>query len=184
MPLSNEDLNLENAIKGPVDNNVSVPANLIEVVSVTRQEETTDDEICAAIREDGVAENILKAVLWGFAEEQCSLKKLRQDRCKDSNGKAVDTSHISVKRGTLLKYMSETLLQRQSLTGAMSDLDLRGPKFREVFKMLLGIISETFDELKIPAEYKEMFFHALKTNLEGWEERAEKVIKAMTPKIL
>jgi len=78
--------------------------------------------------------------------------------------------------------MSETLLQRQALTGYTGEMDLRGPRFREVFKMLLNIVADTFDEIKAPAEYKEMFFHALSKNLEGWEERAEKLIKAMTPK--
>ena len=74
---------------------------------------------------------------------------------------------ISLKRGTLLKYMSETLLQRQALMGSVGEIDLRGPKFREIFKMLLGIVSETFDEIKAPPEYKELFFHALSKNLDG-----------------
>jgi hypothetical protein len=155
-----------------------LPTDLIEI-SILESEEVSDDEICTAVKEDDVPDTILKAVLWGLAEEQSSLKSLRQQ--KQKTGK--DTSFISLKRGTLLKYMSETLLQRQALTGAISDFDLKGPKFREIFKMLLGIISDTFEEIKVPPEYKEMFFHALSKNLEGWEEHAEKKIKAMTPKV-
>jgi len=171
--------NLENmdpsgAVRSPDDD---LPAGLIEV-SVSQPEELADDEICIAIKEDEVPDTVLKAVLWGLAEEQSSLKVLRQKR----QGDGKDTSYISLKRGTLLKYMSETLLQRQALMGASTDLDLRGPKFREIFKMLLGIISDTFEEIKIPEEYKDMFFHALSKNLEGWEVRAEKKIKAMTPR--
>jgi hypothetical protein len=163
------------AVKSPDDD---LPAGLIEV-SVSQPEELADDEICIAIKEDEVPDTVLKAVLWGLAEEQSSLKVLRQNR----QGEGKDTSYISLKRGTLLKYMSETLLQRQALMGASTDLDLRGPKFREIFKMLLGIISDTFEEIKVPEEYKDMFFHALSKNLEGWEIRAEKIIKAMTPKV-
>jgi hypothetical protein len=78
--------------------------------------------------------------------------------------------------------MSETLIQKQALSGNMGNFDLRSPKFREVFKMFLTLISDTFDEVKIPSEYREMFFHALSRNLEGWEERADKIVKAMIPK--
>jgi len=152
------------------------PAILSE--TVTPPIEQPDDQILVTIREDEVPDNVLKAVLWGLAEEQASLKNLRQKREKDGK----DTSNISIKRGTLLKYMSETLIQKQALGGSMGqgELDLRGPKFREVFKMFLQIISDTFDEVKIPVEYREMFFHALSSNLEGWEERAEKTIKKMS----
>lgn len=174
-----DNLDLKNAIKSPADN-IAIPSSLIEVnVSQPEAEELLEDDVCIAIKEDEVPDAILKEVLLGLAEEQSSLRKLREDRSKEDK----DTSFISLKRGTLLKYMSETLLQRQALMGSVGELDLRGPKFREIFKMLLNIIAETFDEIKVPPEYKEMFFHALSRNLDGWEERAEKIIKAMTPKI-
>jgi len=169
-----DNLDLNNALRPPV--NDTVPT-LVEV-SVSPPEELHDDEVCIAIRDDDTPDTVLKAVLLGLAEEQSSLRKLREKRSKDDK----DTSFISLKRGTLLKYMSETLLQRQALMGTVGEIDLRGPRFREIFKMLLNIVSETFDEIKAPPEYKEMFFHALSKNLDGWEERAERIIKAMTPK--
>jgi len=167
-------MDLESAIRGPGEN---FPA--MANVNLPDVEELLTDDITVAIQEDDLPDAVLKAVLTGLAEEQSSLKDLRQKRSREGK----DTSYISLKRGTLLKFMSETLLQRQALAGTTSELDLRGPKFREVFKMFLSIISETFEEIKIPAEYKEMFFHALSRNLEGWEGRAEKIVKAMTPKI-
>lgn len=174
MPDENE---IEGAAVPPKSDDV--PLDLIEI-PIEDPEELSDDEVCIAVREDDVPDNVLKAVLWGLAEEQSSLKNLRQRRSNDG----IDTSFISLKRGTLLKYMSETLLQRQALSGGMGgELDLRGPKFREIFKMLLNIISDTFEEIKVPVEYKEMFFHALSKNLEGWEDRAEKLIKSKTPKV-
>lgn len=171
-----ENLDPSNAVKDP--ETISIPASLVEV-TVTQPVELAEDEICLAIREDEVPDAVLKAVILGLAEEQASLRTLRQKKQKDGK----DSSYVSLKRGTLLKYMSETLLQRQALVGFSGDFDLRGPKFREIFKMLLNIISETFDEVNVPIEYKEVFFHALSRNLEGWEERAEKLIKAMTPKV-
>ena len=170
-----DNLDTNNAIKPPEDDTVPT---LVEV-SVSPPEELHDDDVCIAIRDDDTPDMVLKAVLLGLAEEQSSLRLLREKRSKEDK----DTSFISLKRGTILKYMSETLLQRQALMGTVGEIDLRGPKFREVFKMLLSIISETFDEIKAPHEYKEMFFHALSKNLDGWEERAERIIKAMTPKM-
>lgn len=171
--ISAENGDISNVVKSPEE------GALIDV-SVNPPEEFVDDDVCLSIRDDDTPCKVLKAVLLGLAEEQASLKNLRQK--KQADGK--DTSFISLKRGTLLKYMSETLLQRQSMAGGSDEMDLRGPKFREVFKMFLSVISDTFDQVKIPTEYKQMFYHALSRNLEGWEERAEKIIKAMTPKII
>ena len=155
------------------ENELSVPASLATTGVLT---EVADDDICIAIREDDLPDNILKSVLYGLAEEQSSLKILREK--KQLDGK--DSSFISLKRGQLLKFMSETLIQKQSLAGTTGELDLKSPRFREVFKMFLQVISDTFDEVKIPVEFKEIFFHALSKNLEGWEQRAERLVKAMT----
>jgi len=153
----------------------SLPMVEEESVVVPAQE-VQDDIVILSIKEDEDTDVVLKAVLYGLAEEQLSLRDLRVK--KQNEGK--DTSHISVKRGTLLKYMSETLIQRQALVGSSGgDIDIRGPRFREIFKMFLETISKTFDEVRIPAEYKEMFFPALQKNLEGWEDRAEKIVKAI-----
>jgi len=152
----------------------SIAENLADS-SIINPEEMADDQICVTIREDEVPDNILKAVLWGLAEEQSSLKVLRVKQQREGK----DSSHISIKRGTLLKYMSETLLQRQSLHGSSDEIDFKGPKFREVFKMFLQTISDTFDQVKIPVEYREMFFHALSKNLDGWEKKAEGAVKKL-----
>jgi len=173
------EIDLDEVVRGPQQESAIVPTGVAESMAIMEPQELISDEICTAIKEDEVPDTVLKAVLYGLAEEQASLKTLRVEKTNEKK----DTSYISLKRGTLLKFMSETLIQRQALLGTTSELDLRGPKFREVFKMLLGIISSTFDEVKIPPEYKEMFFHALARNMEGWEDRAEKLIKAMTPRI-
>lgn len=138
-------------------------------------QELNDDIITLTIRDDELPDAVLKAVLLGLAEEQQSLRSIRQKKEKENK----DTSSISIKRGTLLKYMSETLIQRQALVGGSSDLDLKGPKFREIIKMFLGIIADTFDEVKIPIEFRDMFFHALARSLDGWESKAEKILKTV-----
>lgn len=186
MPEQNIEFDFEDVIKTPqnLDSIVrnpeplaSLPANLPDM-TVLSPEEQADDQICIAVRDDEVPDNILKAIVGGFAEEQAYLKNLRKS--KSNEGK--DSAGVSLKRGMLLKYMSETMIQKQALMGVTGDLDLRSPKFREVFKMFLETISETFDEVKIPSEFKEMFFHALSKNLEGWENRAEKTIRMMNAK--
>ena len=42
--------------------------------------------------------------------------------------------------------------------------------------MFFQTINDTFDEVRIPSEFKEMFFQRLTKNLEGWEDRAEKIV--------
>ena len=105
---------------------ITPPEILEETVVVPAQEEEGDIVIQSVDREEP-ADMVLKAVIYGLAEEQSSLRDLR----KKKSGEGKDTSHISVKRGTLLKYMSETLLQKQALVGnSPVELDLRGQKFR------------------------------------------------------
>ena len=132
-----------------------------------------EDIITISIRDDELPDAILKAVLLGLADEQQALRSLRVKKEKENK----DISHLSLKRGTLLKYMSETLIQRQALIGGTGDIDLKSPKFREIIKMFLQIIADTFDEIKVPSEYRDLFFHALSRKMEGWEMKAEKVLK-------
>ena len=166
MPIDSSDI-----VQKPYE---AVPTSL-EDMAVIPAEDVAEDFICGTVEEDEGPDNVLKAVMGGLAEEQASLRVLR----KDIQKKGKDTSHISLKRGTLLKYMSETILQRKSLMGPSEELNLRGIKFREVFKMFLAVISDTFDQVKIPPEYRELFFQKLGTNLEGWEDKAEKVVRAV-----
>lgn len=177
MPESN--LSLDDVVRGPEPLSSLQSADLSDM-AVLPPEETSEDQVCLAVKEDDIPDNVLKAVIFGFAEEQASLRSQRI--MKGREGK--DTSGYSMKRGMLLKYMSETLIQKQALTGITGDLDFRSPKFREVFKMFLETISDTFDQVKIPTEFKEMFFHSLGKNLEGWESRAEKVVKQIVPRVV
>lgn len=148
----------------------------VEDAVLVPAQEVNDDIISISIKDDELPDAVLKAVLLGLAEEQHALKQLRETKTSEQK----DTSHISLKRGTLLKYMSETLIQRQALVGKVEgDIDFKGPKFREIFKMFLQTISDTFDEVSIPAEYKDLFFHALARNLDGWEQKAERIVKAL-----
>jgi hypothetical protein len=167
---------LEDLVRAPVSNQEPLS---MQDLAVMPPQESAEDSIVAAVRDDDVPDTLLKAVVYGFAEEQASLRAYRMKRERQG----VDTSQLSLKRSTILKYMSETVLQKQALAGMTGDLDFRGPKFREVFKMFLETVSDTIDEVKIPAEFKEMFFHALSRNLDGWESKAEKMVKRMTPRI-
>jgi hypothetical protein len=166
------ELNLGDVIEQP--SGPPEPIRYEDTVVVPPQD-LNDDIITLSIRDDELPDAVLKAVLLGLAEEQMALRSLRQKKEKD--GKDID--HISIKRGTLLKYMSETLIQRQALVGGGGEIDLKGPKFREIFKMFLNTISDTFDEVKIPSEYKDLFFQSLARNLDGWEMRAEKIVRTI-----
>jgi len=145
----------------------------MEGAVVVPPQDVNDDVITITIRDDELPDAVLKAVLLGLSEEQQALKNIRITKEKENKFDA----RLSISRGTILKYMSDTLIQRQALVGGSGELDLKGPKFREIIKMFLGTISETFDEVKIPPEFKDLFFHALSRNLDGWEHRAEKILK-------
>jgi hypothetical protein len=131
-------------------------------------EPTDDDLITVSIKDDDLPDAVLKTVLLGLALRDLRLRKEKERK---------DFTNVSFKRGTLLKFMSETLIQRQALVGGTEEIDLKSPKFREVIKMFLQIIADTFDEIKIPPEYRDLFFQTLSSKMEGWELKAEKVLK-------
>lgn len=161
-------------VQTPLKSEVETPVTMEDAIVVPAQE-VEEDMILISIKDDDVPDNVLKAVLYGLAEEQSSLRSLRQTKGQDGK----DTSHISIKRGMLLKYMSETLLQRQALVGTSSEIDVRGPKFREIMKMFFEMINESFDMVNIPSEYRDLFFQAFSEKLEGWENKAEKIMKTV-----
>jgi len=172
--LTVSDLDLNNIIEQPREAHALDNVNYDDTVVVSPQE-INDDIITITIKDDELPDAVLKAVLLGLSEEQQALKDLRVQKSKEKK----DVSRFCVQRSTILKYMSETLIQRQALVGGTGELDLKGPKFREIIKMFLGIIADTFDEVKIPGEFKDMFFHSLSRNLDGWENKAEKILKKM-----
>ncbi|MBE3085435.1 MAG: hypothetical protein IMZ64_04385 [Bacteroidetes bacterium] len=170
--MSEQDLN--GIVQQPVSDNRLDTVDYENTVVVPPQE-VNDDIITITIKDDELPDAVLKAVLMGLAEEQNAIRNVRIQKEKEKK----DVTRLSLSRGQLLKYMSETIIQRQALIGGSGDLDLKGPKFREIIKMFLGVIADTFDEVKIPMEFKDMFFHALGKNLEGWESRAEKIMKTV-----
>lgn len=169
-----QELMVSEPIQAPVDQHISEDAIMVP------PEDLNDDIITLTIKDDELPDAVLKAVLLGLAEEQQALKKLRESKEKEgAQGRTLDVSHISLKRGTLLKYMSETLIERQALVGGSGEIDLKSPKFREIIKMFLTIISDTFDEVKIPPEYRDLFFQSLAHQMDGWELKAEKILKTI-----
>jgi hypothetical protein len=172
--LTVSEVDLNNVLEQPRSTNQVESLNYDDAVVVAPQE-VNDDIITITIKDDELPDAVLKAVLLGLAEEQQALKDLRVKKTRENK----DVSRICLQRGTLLKYMSETLIQRQALGGGSGEIDLKSPKFREVIKMFLGVISETFDEARIPQEFKDIFFNKLGYNLEGWEIKAEKFLKTM-----
>ena len=153
--------------------------NYEDTVVVVPQE-PNEDLIAQAITNDELPDTILKNVMLGMAEEAHAVRTYRREKSKEKK----DISNISLRISTILKQISETEIQNQALKGGTSDLDLRSPKFREIIKMFLGIIADTFEEVKIPEEYKNMFFGAMQRNLEGWELKAEKLLKKMPSGVL
>jgi hypothetical protein len=147
---------------------------------IVAPQEPNEDLIALAISNDELPDTILKNVMLGMAEEAHAVKTYRREKSKEKK----DVSNIALRISTILKQISETEIQNQALKSGSGDLDLRSPKFREIIKMFLGIIADTFDEVKIPLEYKNMFFGAMQRNLDGWELKAEKMLKKMPNGVL
>jgi len=169
----------EDIVEAPVGKAVVVPEDVILPLVPTATsgdvEQIEEDYIYRTVKEDENPDTILKSIMEGFAEEQFALRTYR--RQQQQKGKSI--IDVSGKRGQILKFMSETIIDRKALTGPTDELNIRGVKFKEVFKLFLDTIANTIEEVKVPSEYRDLFFQRLSKNLEGWEDKAEKIIKAI-----
>ena len=91
-----DELSLADIVQSPLAPNSLTPPVVQSDSIITPAEELVDDRIITCVRQEESEDVVLHAVVYGLAEEQACLVKLREK--KDKEGK--DTSNISLKRGT------------------------------------------------------------------------------------
>ena len=85
-----------------------------------------------------------------------------------------DTSQISTRRIDALKKIADIELELKKLGADV--IDVHSEKFQLIFSIWIQIIREIAEDT-MSAEQLDLFFNRLTTKMEGWEERAEEVLR-------
>ena len=104
------------------------------------------------------------------AKESAALHFQRLEN--EKHGK--DTSQISTRRIDALKKIAEIVLEVKKLGADV--IDVHSEKFQMIFSIWIGIIREIAESTMTP-EQLDLFFNRLTTKMEGWEEKAEEVLR-------
>lgn len=134
-----------------------------------RQKFINDDPVVRSAKtNDPLA--TLAALKSEVAREAASL--LYQRVQNEKMGK--DITQISARRIDALKKMADIELDMHKI--GFDHLDLHSEKFHKVFKFWIEIIRNVAEQV-LSAENLDLFFNRLSTEMEGWEEKAEDLIR-------
>jgi hypothetical protein len=128
------------------------------------------DPLVQSTRSRQEAIEVLQRVKEEVAREAASLHFTRIE--EEKYGK--DTSQMSSRRIGALREVASIELEIKKL--GVASIDLKGERFQKVFKYLIDCIREAVEEVSTP-EQLDLIFNRLETKLEGWEDRAQDIVK-------
>src|SRR4030042_6543578 len=85
-----------------------------------------------------------------------------------------DITQISGRRIDALKKIAD--IEMEMLKIGFDHIDVRSEKFQKVFKMWIETIQSVAEQVLSPEEL-DLFFNRLSTEMEGWEDKAEDLVR-------
>ena len=128
------------------------------------------DGLVQATRSRKEAIEVLQKIKEEVAREAAALHFARIE--EEKYGK--DTSQMSSRRINALREVASIELEIKKIGIAM--IDLKSERFQKVFLHLIETIREAAQEV-LPSEQLDVLFNRLETKLEGWEDRAQDLIR-------
>jgi len=139
-------------------------------VAEARQQFIAEDPVVKTLTHKPDSPVLLTALRMEIAKEAASLHFQRIEA--EKYGK--DTAQTSTRRIDALTRIAHIELEIKKL--APDSLDVRSEKFQKVFNMFIEFMREAAKETLQP-EAIDLFFNRFSTMLEGWEEKAENIIR-------
>lgn len=90
----------------------------------------------------------------------------------ERNGK--DITAVSGRRIDALKKIADMEIDMRKM--GIDHIDIRSVKFQMIFKLWVEMIRVTAEEVLDPKQL-DLFFNRLTTEMEGWEEKAEELVR-------
>jgi hypothetical protein len=140
--------------------------------------EETAEERDKFIKEDTVVKSaadrdplaLLSTLKTEVARETAALAFQR--KLNEMMGK--DITQISGRRIDALKKIADIEMEMRKI--GFDQVDVYGEKFQKVFKLWVDIIRDVAQDT-LPPEQIDLFFNKLQSELDGWEEKAENLVR-------
>jgi len=157
------------------DEEAQAAANLPEASEIKKAlaNPAANDKLVETVRRDDSTLGILNVVMEEIAEEAAYLKAWRNAVW---NGET-DISDSTLSRIKMLKNLVDTLVEREKMKRekAVGKVDFHSENFQQVLKFFMQVINKTFNKVKIPPQYEDIFFTQLAKDFDGFEKKAEKI---------
>lgn len=139
-------------------------------IAKARQAFIAEDPVVKTLSGKPDSASLLATLRTEIAKEAASLHFQRMEA--EKYGK--DTAQTSTRRIDALTRIAHIELEIKRL--APDSLDVRSEKFTKVFNMFIEFLRECAQET-MPPETIDLFFNRFSTMMEGWEEKAESLIR-------
>lgn len=139
-------------------------------MQVRRAEFIDTDPIVTSIQGNRESTERLQKLQLEIAREAASLHFSRIDI--EKYGK--DSTQVSSRRIAALKDVASIELEIKKIGQAA--IDLKGERFQKVFGFLIDSLKEAASEV-FDSEQVDMLFNRLLTKLDGWEDRAQDLVR-------
>jgi hypothetical protein len=153
--------------------NPAPTANDLEYHAEISEQKTrfiAEDPVVKALTGKIDSATLLSTLRAEIAKEAAALHFTRMEA--EKYGK--DTAQTSTRRIDALTRIAHIELEIKKL--APDSLDVRSEKFQKVFNMFIEFLRECAQET-MPPETIDLFFNRFSTMMEGWEEKAESLIR-------
>jgi hypothetical protein len=138
------------------------------------EDPTEHDSLCISIRNNDPTITVLNNVMAEIADEAAYLKAWRK---QNFNLTEDMFSEVSDKRVMALKKIIETLERKEKLLNTKNNakIDFRSDSFIRIFEYFLKSVKSTFKKVNIPDQFNDIFFSQLAKELDGFEDKAERL---------
>jgi hypothetical protein len=150
----------------PSSNDLNYHAEMAEA----RQRFIAEDPVVKTLSGKPDSANLLSSLRMEIAKEAAALHFQRIE--SEKHGK--DTAQTSTRRIDALTRIAHIELEIKKL--APDTLDVRSEKFQKVFSMFIEMMRESAKETLAP-EAIDMFFNRFGGMMDGWEDKAENLIR-------
>jgi CelD/BcsL family acetyltransferase involved in cellulose biosynthesis len=139
-------------------------------IAKARQHFIADDPVVRTLSGKTDSAQLLASLRMEIAKEAASLHFQRIEA--EKYGK--DTAQTSTRRIDALTRIAHIELEIKKL--APDSVDVHSERFQKIFHMFIGFMRECAQET-MPPEVIDLFFNRFSTMMEGWEEKAENLIR-------
>lgn len=123
-------------------------------------------ELVVSAKSGGSSSEMMSLLIVEIAEELSHLKYERKMAVKEGR----NIANLSKGRTKSLKELADLLIKQREASRS-DELDLKSPRFQEVFKVWMEFFSDAMEQSGVSQEKVDLVFQNMKANMIDWEKK-------------